>query len=168
MKGPDMRWVSVVIIGILLAGCGVGTTTRTDTDSSILTGRLERAEFDSWMKPMYDTLSLQTEFLPLISQAHKDVEIVVFLGTWCSDSKRDVPRFFRLADEAGIPPKQITVYGLDRKKQSRDGMAARYGITAVPTFIFIKHQDEVGRIVEHPESTLEGDILKILAIAAAR
>jgi thiol-disulfide isomerase/thioredoxin len=168
MKGPDMRSASFLIFLFLLTGCGGNPATQMDSDPSVLTGRLERSDIDVWMKPMYDTLSLQTEFLPLISQAHQDVEVLVFLGTWCSDSKRDVPRFFRLADEAGISPKQITVYGLDQKKQSRDGMAARYGITAVPTFIFIKHQDEVGRIVEQPETTLEGDVLKILAIAAGR
>ena len=40
-------------------------------------------------------------FLEMIRLARGDVHVLVFLGTWCSDSKRDVPRFLRIADGQG-------------------------------------------------------------------
>ena len=35
-------------------------------------------------------------------------------------------------------------------------------IQFIPTFIFYKNKKEIGRITEIPESTLEGDIEKII------
>ena len=91
------------------------------------------------------------------------METIVLLGTWCGDSRREVPRFLRIADMAGIPADRITLVGVDRAKKSGDGMSDRYPVEKVPTFIFLKGGVEIGRIVETPAGTLEGDMLTILA-----
>jgi thiol-disulfide isomerase/thioredoxin len=87
---------------------------------------------------------------------------------WCGDSKRELPRFLKIADEAGFPPARITLYSLDRTKKSPDGMTARYGIEYVPTFIVLKDGAEVGRITESPKVSVEADLLTILAAARAQ
>jgi thiol-disulfide isomerase/thioredoxin len=94
-----------------------------------------------------------------------DAEFIVFLGTWCSDSKKEVPRFLKVVDRCGVPAERVKLYGLDRSKKSPDGLAETYGITKVPTFIVLKHGREVGRITELPQTTLEADLLTILASA---
>ena len=38
----------------------------------------------------------------------------------------------------------------------------KYEMEKVPTFIFYRHEKEIGRIIEHPEERLEEDINKIL------
>jgi len=112
---------------------------------------------------VYDNAVIAPEFLELIRQVQEDAEVLVFLGTWCGDSRREVPRFLRIADEAGITQDRIRLYNLDRSKTSPDGLSERWMIERVPTFIVLRTGREVGRIVERPRSTLEGDLLLILA-----
>jgi thiol-disulfide isomerase/thioredoxin len=112
---------------------------------------------------VYDTSRIHGDFVGLIRQVHEGIDIIVFLGTWCSDSRREVPRFLKIADLVGMDAARIKLYGLDRTKRSSDGLTDRYGIERVPTFIFLRGDEEVGRIVEVPRTTLEGDVLSILA-----
>jgi hypothetical protein len=116
----------------------------------------------------YDTATIDNDIVTLIAALNHDVDILVFLGTWCGDSRREVPRFFRVVDAVGFPRERIRLYGLDRTKKSDDGMTERYAIERVPTFIFLKRDIEIGRITERPHASLEADMLAILADAQAK
>jgi len=116
----------------------------------------------------YDTSQVAKGFVDLIREARDGIEVTVFFGGWCSDSKREVPRFLKLADSAGIPPDRVRLYALDRTMKSSDGMADKYGIERVPTFIFMKNGEEIGRITESPRTTMEADVLTILAVARTK
>jgi len=111
----------------------------------------------------YDTATIAPAFVPMVRTAKEGVDVIVFFGPWCPDSRREVPHFLRLADDAGIPPSRIRLYALDRTKKSDDGMTAKYGIERVPTFIFLKEGQELGRITEFPSTTIEADVVTILA-----
>ncbi len=104
--------------------------------------------------------------LDIVNQIKKYIDTVsvdIFLGTWCSDSKREVPVFFRIIDKADIKNKlNINVWALDRNKSLDNGFAEKCNIEYVPTFIFYKSNHEIGRIVEMPDGLLEEDILKII------
>ena len=51
-------------------------------------------------------------------KANKDlIYILVFGGTWCDDTRYILPKFFMLADAAGIAPDRITLLGVDRNKK---------------------------------------------------
>ena len=47
------------------------------------------------------------------------------MGTWCGDSKREVPRFYKILDEMGVKEQDIQLYNLDNRgdayKQSPGG-----------------------------------------------
>jgi thiol-disulfide isomerase/thioredoxin len=116
----------------------------------------------------YDSASIAPEFVQMIRQVQQGIDVTVFFGAWCSDSKRQVPRFLKIADSAHIESKHIRFYALDRTKKSSDGLTERYAIERVPTFIFMKNGEEVGRITEAPKTTLEADMLTILAEAQRR
>ncbi len=94
----------------------------------------------------------------------KDVTVLLILGTWCGDSKRDVPRYFAVMDAAGIADHTLTAVGVDRTKKDTEGLTDKWGITRVPTFVFFRQGQEVGRVVERVPagSTLEAEIAKIL------
>jgi hypothetical protein len=106
---------------------------------------------------------VQTEFIDLIRKAGEGVETMVFLGTWCSDSRHQVPRFLKVIDLTRSSLQRVSLYGVDRNKKSPGGTEASYHIERVPTFVFLKQGKEIGRIVESPQTTLEGDMLSILA-----
>ena len=102
----------------------------------------------------------------MIRSLSAGVDVLVFYGPWCSDSRRHVPVFLRIAEKAGIPDEQVRYYALDRSKKSGDGLTDQYAVEKVPTFIFLKRGKEIGRVVESPRTTLEGDIVAILVAAA--
>ena len=129
--------------------------------------RASLAEDYPVFKVNYDSALVRAPFIPMLKAVADSVETLVFLGTWCPDSKRHVPHFLKVADSAGIPASRIKLYAVDRTKKSDDGLSEHYGIERIPTFIFLKQGKEVGRIVEVPRLSMEEDMLAILAKAAA-
>jgi thiol-disulfide isomerase/thioredoxin len=83
-------------------------------------------------------------------KANRDsVNIVAFGGTWCGDTKNILPKFFVLADAAGLSQDRITLLGVDRSKKTIQHLSEAFGITNVPTIIVMKNGKEVGRVVEY-------------------
>jgi hypothetical protein len=93
----------------------------------------------------------------------KDVEVFAVVATWCPDTRRDLPRFFKIVDRAQWPMKTITLLAVDRTKKDAGGLTEKWNVTRVPTFIFTRGGREIGRVVERPTTTLEKDIAAILA-----
>jgi hypothetical protein len=98
-----------------------------------------------------------------IKRAANDVSVLLVMGTWCPDSKRELPRYFATIDAAGISP-ALTMIGVDRTKRDSEGVTDKFEITRVPTFVFLRNGREVGRFVEHTpaESTFEAEMARIL------
>ena len=91
-----------------------------------------------------------------------DYSITIVLGTWCPDSRREVPRFMKIADLWGFPDDKIRFLGVDINKIAPLADYPALGIERVPTFIFYKNNSEVGRIIEVPVTSLEQDTRDIL------
>lgn len=142
------------------------------SEPSYVVGPVERTYLNdpAWpaFSAVYDSTRIEPHFIAMIRTTYEGEEFLVFFGAWCGDSKRDLPRFLKIADGAGFPPAKITLYSLDRTKTSPDGLTARYGIEFVPTFVVLKDGTEVGRITESPKVSVEADLLTILAAARAR
>lgn len=90
-------------------------------------------------------------------------EVTVFLGTWCSDSRRELPRLWRALDEVGgLVPFEIEYVAVDRDKEEPAGPIEGAGIEYVPTFVVRRGGEEVGRVVETSPSGIETDLLALL------
>jgi thiol-disulfide isomerase/thioredoxin len=94
------------------------------------------------------------------------IEIQLFLGTWCSDSQMEVPQFIKILDYIDFDKANLTMIGLERDENrvmsSPKGEEQGLNITHVPTFIFYKSGQEIGRIVEYPTVSLEVDMVNLL------
>lgn len=92
-------------------------------------------------------------------------EIEIFLGTWCGDSKRWVPRFVKMWKELGLDENRLhftALYdGEEFYKQGPNGEEMTKKIHRVPTFIFKENGEEYARIVEYPVNDLETDLSQI-------
>ena len=95
-----------------------------------------------------------------ISALNIQVDIFIFMASWCADSRRNVPIFFKAVE--GNPNYNIKMWALNRKKQIDNGLHELYQIKRVPTFIFKYNDKEIGRITEFPKNTMVLDILEIL------
>lgn len=138
--------------------------------ASFLLGKINKdglllESYNTWFTKNYEEYTIDAEVISHLKTALKGHTIKVFLGTWCGDSKREVPRFYKVIEEADFPENQLQVFALSGKaemyKQSPDKDEAGLNIHRVPTFIVYKDGKEVNRIVEYPVDSFEKDLLAI-------
>ncbi|BAO55344.1 thioredoxin family protein [Nonlabens marinus] len=123
----------------------------------------EREPFASWFVPNYEAYDPDVMILDELSEQIQDVEIRAFMGTWCGDSKRETPKFFKLLDQADYDQSNLTLVAVDRSKRQPVKLVDGFDVQRVPTFIFYRDGKEIGRFVERPRESLEQDILKIVS-----
>ncbi len=96
-----------------------------------------------------------------LAQQLTNHDLVIFMGTWCEDSQRLIPQLYKILREIKYPAGQVQLYGLDRSKQSADGLHEAYKIEWVPTIIITQNGKELGRIVETVRESMEADLVGI-------
>ena len=138
------------------------------SDKPMLIGLCDRTAFADtnfawWFNSEFDNYKPDSVAILSLAGKLKDVKITIVMGSWCSDSKREVPRFFKLLDKTGFDENNLTLYCVDRKKSTPGNETANLDIKLVPTFIFYRNDLEIGRIIESPKETLEKDLLNIVA-----
>ena len=141
-------------------------TSQKTPQPDMLTGPAERRElqtgsFGSWFNPNYSEYSVDQSLVEELKPLLQDVDITLFMGTWCGDSKRETPRIYKILDAAG-KTQDIELITVDRAKTTPQGLEEGKDIKRVPTLILSKDGKELGRIVEYPIESLEADMLKIL------
>jgi thiol-disulfide isomerase/thioredoxin len=124
-------------------------------------------EFKENYDPNYAAYVPDSTLLKSLSKTLKGKQITIVLGTWCGDSKLQVPHFLKIMDALKIDSDKIKFIAVDGTKHAENGLIDNLKITNVPTFIFSdKTGTEVARITEHPQETLEKDMLKLLTAPA--
>ncbi len=126
---------------------------------------LLKAPFNEWYNKYHDAYLVNDKVVDKLKDSLNDYTIKVFFGSWCGDSKRELPKFYKVLEAANFPESQLEVIALDRTKeaykQGPNGEEKGMQIHRVPTFIFYKDGKEVNRIVEYPQASLERDMLNI-------
>jgi thiol-disulfide isomerase/thioredoxin len=124
---------------------------------------LETTPYATWFKPGEESYKTNTSTITLLRNAPQDYEISIFMGTWCDDSKAQVPHFYKILNEIDFDLSKVKLITMDREKKTPENLEEGLNITNVPTFIFYKNGKELHRIVESPVETLEADMLKIIS-----
>jgi hypothetical protein len=131
-----------------------------------LLGPITREEilenFPDW-NDRIDSYSPNQHAIEKLKSIEYEVEIEVFLGTWCPDSVRNVSAYFKIMDMVDNPLIQTRYIGIPRDKESRKKYIQGKNILKVPTFIVIINNQEKGRIIENPTQTVEEDLLEIIS-----
>ncbi len=146
---------------------------QTEESDPILLGKiskadLQKAPYNVWFDKEYAAYEIDQSVLAQLKKARlRDCTVTIFLGTWCGDSHREVPRMMKILEAAGVPANRINLVALNSgygvHKQSPTGEEKDKGIFKVPTFIVSKKNKEINRIVEYPVASLERDLLTILS-----
>jgi len=127
---------------------------------------LLQAPFADWFRPNYDSYVVDSFTCNYIRPLLAGKSITIFMGTWCGDSKREVPRVLKMLDCCGFSEKNITLVMVSNKdslyKKSPQHEEAGKNIVRVPTIIIEQKGAEIGRIIEFPKTSLEKDLLSIL------
>ena len=104
-------------------------------------------------------------YIPLefSSLNYDDIRVIVFFGTWCHDSKREIPKALKIFNDIGINDENIELIAVGLDKKEPLGRAAKLNLMYTPTLIFFKGSKEIGRIIEKPVISLEKDIELIIS-----
>jgi hypothetical protein len=131
-----------------------------------LTGHVNRAaleEYETWKTLRAQDYTPDAAAVKTIAERGKDVQVLAIVATWCPDSKREVPRFFKIYDQARLGLGKVTLVAVDRSKKDAEGLTVKHDVLRVPTFVFFRGDKEIGRVVERAVTTLENDIAIIVA-----
>jgi thiol-disulfide isomerase/thioredoxin len=120
-------------------------------------------EFKTMYDSQYPAYAPDSTTISKLKPLLSGLKLTIVLGTWCGDSKLQVPHFLKVLDQTGFSEKDITLICVDGHKKTENGMTDSMNILRVPTFIVTKEGKEIGRIVESPKETLEKDLLAIVA-----
>lgn len=127
---------------------------------------LESNNYHSWFSTNFEDYNVNDTIISSIAPELKHYDITVFMGTWCGDSKQNVPKLYKVLEACNFPMDQLTVVAVSRApnlyKQSPQHEEAGLNIHRVPTIIFFKDGKEVNRIVEYPIHSFEEDIEQII------
>jgi hypothetical protein len=170
------KWLnSFVIFTLILTGCRTSKPvvvkpagTNFSEQITWLLGYINPDQFSKpphseWFIKGFDAYVPEQEVIEKLKQAVKDdLSIQIVMGTWCPDSRREVPRFMKILNLIDFPAGNVTVIGVDNSKQAPVGGYDKLEIERVPTFIFLRNKVEAGRIIENPVTSLEQDMLNIL------
>ncbi len=162
----------LLAIGLTSVVCAqkkvVNRTITGEDGQKMLTGEFDRKildtkDFKEWYSAEYDSYEVEKSKLKGLKNLRK-YRIEVFVGTWCSDSQRELPRLYKILDELKFPQNRLKTIGTNRQKKSFYGEEINKNVTHVPTIIvYDNKKNEVGRIVEGPVSGyLEEDLAQIM------
>lgn len=151
-------------------GQQINKTSKDSKGKLILLGKTDKKAFEnqefSWFQKNYDEYLINDKVISKVKDSLKNYKIKVFYGSWCGDSKRELPKFYKVIDQVGFDKSKLEVIAVDKKpeayKVSPTGEEKGLNVHRVPTFILYKKDKEVGRIVEYPKQDFERDILAIV------
>ncbi|WP_052172519.1 thioredoxin family protein [Psychroserpens jangbogonensis] len=170
-----MRNYTLILVTILFSivtnAQDINNEIAIDDETPFLLGKINKdgltsENYNQWFSKNFENYELDQATIKAIGSKLQEYQITLFMGTWCGDSKKEVPRFYKILEACDFPEDQLTVIALSRKsymyKQSPNHYEAGLNIHRVPTFVFYKDRKEANRIIEHPVESLEKDILSIL------
>jgi hypothetical protein len=126
---------------------------------------LLQAPFNSWFVKNYDDYSVDSLTADRLRTSLAGLRFRIFMGTWCGDSRREVPRIFKILDYCGIDPSSVQLIMVSASdstyKQSPGHEEKGMDIFRVPDLIVLDQGREIGRIVESPVISLEKDLAAV-------
>ncbi len=127
---------------------------------------LKQGVFQQWFVPGFNAYQPDSSMIRFLQPLLRNKIVEIFLGTWCGDSRREVPHMLKILEGAGFNIQKVKLVfvsnAADAYKKSPQHEEVGKNIKRVPTMIVYEHQTEIGRIIEYPVETLEKDLLRIL------
>lgn len=127
--------------------------------------KLEQPPFDSWFVKNYNNYQIDTATAIQLKAQCNNKKFLIFMGTWCGDSQREVPRILKILSFCQVSPANIRIVMVSDRdstyKQSPGHEEKDLHIVRVPDLIVFENNREIGRIIESPVASLEKDGLAI-------
>jgi cyclophilin family peptidyl-prolyl cis-trans isomerase len=128
----------------------------------------ELAELSGWREE-YEAATPDPAALERLRSATGAYRITTVLGSWCDDSRREVPRLVKVLDQIETPVFSHKMIGVDRTRRIDDAQAAALAgvertVDRVATIVvFDAAGTELGRVVETAEKPIEELLVEFIA-----
>lgn len=126
---------------------------------------MKQPPFNTWYTTNYNAYTPDSNIITQLRTEMRGKTIEIFMGTWCGDSKREVPRMLKVLNLCGVAPTAIQIINVGRSehdyKQSPTHEERGKNIHRVPTLIMYQNGKEINRLVETPLQSIEKDLLQI-------
>lgn len=120
------------------------------------------SNFAGWFNYEYTNYEIDTKVIRNFKSNFENKVIIIVLGTWCPDSRREMPRLLKILDFIEFPKDKTYFINVDRNKESAMGEEEGLNIEYVPTIIVYENGKELGRIIEAPKISLEEDLRRLV------
>ena len=169
-----MKKVFLISLIVLLVSCVTQPQkpiptqpTKASSGEIILLGKINKSNLQTsditiWFEKQYHEISVDPQWGKDLQPHLKGLKIKVFMGTWCEDSQREIPHFFKLLDQIRFDQNNLEMYAMSEEKTTPENSEKGLEIYHVPTLIFFRNKNEINRFVELPVNSLESDISKII------
>lgn len=137
----------------------------------VLIGTLSLSEIienDPVFEIYIDRYQPNEEAVSYLSNYQDSVEVIVFFGSWCRESKKYIPRLVKTMQLVGNEKIQFRIIGVDVQKKVPAKFLNMHQIEYIPTVVVLKGNAELGRIVEEPRERIETDLVEILRMATLK
>ena len=163
-----MNKLSLLILCLFFYTAAIAQKQETKLLNEVSLSQLKQEPYTTWYTKNHEDYQPNVQIAEALKKTNPSkYTMKIFFGTWCGDSKRELPKMTKVLEKLSFPQKNITLIGVDDStevyKQSPQRQEAGMNIFRVPTFIVYENGKEVGRIVEYPTETMERDLLKIFA-----
>jgi len=169
-----MKISLMIILSVIVLSCGtspqnplITKPVEATSGEMILMGAINLANLQSstltpWFNKTYDRITVDDQWLKKTKPFLKEVRIKIFMGTWCDDSQREIPHFFKLLNALEFDQSQLEMFAMSEEKTTSENFEKGLDVFNVPTIIFFKNGEEINRFVEFPVNSLESDVAKII------
>lgn len=158
---------------LLLFACtvfGAGKLHAQSSTDTVLVGPCSRADLHA---PAFKRHFQEPELLHdgersnALAEALDHTSLILFLGTWCEDSRDHVPMLLAELEAAHFPIGETdnprwSMICVDESKTKPAKAVSERSVEYVPTLIVLQNGKEVGRIVETPRIGWTEDLLELV------
>jgi hypothetical protein len=103
-----------------------------------------------YWKRLYEAYQPNEQSVRDLAAMREETQLHITLGTWCGDSRREVPRMLKVLDLADNPKLTVKMTALSRGFEEPWDVIVDGKITNVPTVRAIRSGREVAKVVERP------------------
>lgn len=163
-----MNQLSLLVLCLFFSMTAIAQKRETKLLNEVALSQLKQEPYATWYTKNHEDYQPNAQIVEALKKTNSSkYTIKIFFGSWCGDSKRELPKMTKVLEKLSFPQKNLTIIGVDDStevyKQSPQRQEAGLNVFRVPTFIVYESGKEIGRIVEYPTETMERDLLKIFA-----
>ena len=167
-KFKNMKTFFILLLSLLLSNSILSQSYIDKKGNKHLWGEVQldeltSGEYQEWFEK--NQKDFTTELSKKDGALFEGIQVEIFIGTWCGDTKYLVPKFIKCWEAMGLNKDDLKITALhndeENYKQGPNNETQNRNIHRVPTFVFEKNQKELGRIVERTVFDLDTDMKAI-------